>query len=182
MSQELVNSQHLMNVLDEPFFNRRAGEVAHDLIGCRLNWKRGDESQSRIITETECYVGPEDLASHAARGRTRRNEAMFGPPCTLYVYFVYGMHWMLNVVTGPVGFPAAVLIRSVEGINGPGRLTRAMGVTGALNGRVANEHTGIWFSEGPRPNRSLIVRSARIGVDYAGAVWSSKRYRFSFKA
>ena len=100
-------------VLGATFYDRPAEKVAYDLIGCRLHWKTGEQSNSRIITETEAYVGPEDLASHAARGRTKRNEAMFGPPGTFYVYFVYGMHWMLNVVTGPVGFPAAVLIRAV---------------------------------------------------------------------
>ena len=75
-----------------------------------------------MITETEAYIGPHDLASHAARGRTKRTEVMFGEPGTLYLYFVYGMHWMLNVVTGPVGYPAAVLIRAVQDINGPARL------------------------------------------------------------
>jgi DNA-3-methyladenine glycosylase len=104
---------------------------------------------------------------------------MFGPPGTLYVYFVYGIHWMLNVVTGPVGLPAAVLLRSVEGISGPGRLAKVIGINGSLNGQLASEGVGIWFSEGPRPN--LIMRSARIGVDYAGPVWSSKLYRFSLR-
>jgi len=84
-------------------------------------------------------VGPDDLASHAARGRTKRNKVMFGPPGMFYVYFVYGMHWMLNVVTGPVGYPAAVLIRGIEGIQGPGRLTKALRINGNLNGRAAGK-------------------------------------------
>jgi len=103
---------------------------------------------------------------------------MFGPPGIFYVYFVYGLHWMLNVVTGPVGFPAAVLIRGVDGIVGPARLTKALGISGDLNGTLASKATGVWFSEGPRAPRRQIIRSARIGVDYAGAVWSSKPYRF----
>jgi DNA-3-methyladenine glycosylase len=168
-----------VKVLDSKFFDRAAEKVAHDLIGCRLNWKRGEQSDSRIITETEAYLGPHDLASHAARGRTRRNEAMFGPPGTFYVYFVYGMHWMLNVVTGPVGYPAAVLIRAVDGIVGPARLTKALAINGALNGHPATNATGLWFSEGPQPPRRQIMRSARIGVDYAGPVWSLKPYRFT---
>jgi DNA-3-methyladenine glycosylase len=168
-------------VLYPSFFDRSAEAVAHDLIGCRLNWRNGDKAESRIITETEAYIGPQDLASHAARGRTKRNEPMFGPPGTIYVYFVYGMHWMLNIVTGPIGFPAAVLIRSLEGITGPGRLTKAAGIDGSLNGRVAIEETGVWFSEGPQSQQHKIMRSARIGVIYAGPVWSSKPYRFSLK-
>ena len=103
-----------MKVLDSKFFDRSAEAVAHDMIGCRLCWRKGYQTLSRTITETEAYTGPDDLASHASRGRTKRNEAMFGPPGIFYVYFVYGMHWMLNVVTGPIGYPAAVLIRGVD--------------------------------------------------------------------
>jgi DNA-3-methyladenine glycosylase len=181
MTQEWVGNERSVKVLDANFFDRPTVKVAYDLIGCHLHWRNGDQSPSRIITETEAYIGPQDLASHAAKGRTKRNEAMFGKPGTLYLYFVYGMHWMLNVVTSPVGFPAAVLIRSVEGIVGPARLTNAMGITGDLNGKPASQSTGVWFSEGPRPRCKKIMRSARIGVDYAGPVWSSKPYRFSLR-
>ena len=148
-----------MKVLASTFFDRSAEEVANDLIGCRLNWRSGDRSDSRIITETEAYIGPDDLAPHAARGRTKRNKPMFGPSGIFYVYFVYGMHWMLNVVTGPLGFPAAVLIRSVEGISGPGRLTRSIGISGNLNGKAANKKTGVWFSERSEPLKNTIIRS-----------------------
>jgi DNA-3-methyladenine glycosylase len=105
-----------VKVLDSIFFDRSTEDVAHDLIGCRLHWGDGDQSHSRIITETQAYVGPEDLASHAARGRTKRNEAMFGAGGTFYIYRCYGLHWMLSVVTGPIDYPAAVLIRSIDGI------------------------------------------------------------------
>jgi DNA-3-methyladenine glycosylase len=168
--------------MNSAFFERAADEVAYDLIGSFLNRRTGDQTSLRIITETEAYTGPDDLASHAARGRTKRNEAMFGPPGTLYVYLVYGMHWMLNVVTGPIGFPAAVLIRGIEGIDGPGRLTKAFGIKGHLNAKMASEETGVWFSEGKRPPRDQIVRSARIGVHYAGPIWSLKPYRFRLGA
>ena len=124
-----------MTILNPVFFDRPADRVAHDLIGCCLNWTRSDDSHSRMITETEAYIGPHDLASHAARGRTKRTEVMFGEPGTLYLYFVYGMHWMLNVVTGPAGYPAAVLIRAVQDINGPARLTKAMALTRSMGNR-----------------------------------------------
>jgi DNA-3-methyladenine glycosylase len=168
-------------VLAATFFDRPAEKVAYDLMGCGLHWINGDRSHSRIVTETEAYTGPDDLASHASKGRTKRNEAMFGPPGIFYLYFVYGIHWMLNVVTGPVGFPAAVLIRGVDGIVGPARLTKALGITGNLNGKVADKEAGVWFSEGTRPPRKQVIRSARIGVDYAGPIWSLKPYRFSLK-
>jgi DNA-3-methyladenine glycosylase len=146
------------------------------LIGCQLHWRIGGETHSRIIVETEAYTGPKDRASHAFKVRTKRTEPMFGEPGTLYVYLVYGIHWMLNVVTGPVDFPAVVLIRGVEGIIGPARLTKVLGITGQVNGMIANEKSGLWFSEGVRVNR--VMRSARIGVGYAGPVWSTKPYRF----
>ena len=166
-------------MLESTFFDRPAEKVADDLIGCALNWKNGDQTEARIITETECYIGPDDLASHASRGRTKRHEAMFGPPGIFYVYFVYGMHWMLNVVTGPVGYPSAVLIRGVEGIVGPGRLTKALRINGNLNGKAANKETGVWFSQEPRPIMPKVTRSSRIGVSYAGPIWSLKPYRFT---
>jgi DNA-3-methyladenine glycosylase len=166
-------------VLTATFFDRPALKVARDLIGCCLHTELGNQTESRIITEVEAYTGPNDLASHASKGRrTKRNGVMFGSPGSFYVYFVYGLHWMLNVVTGPGTYPSAVLIRSVEGIIGPARLTKALGINGALNGKVANKVTGVWLSEGVKPTRKQIIRSARIGVDYAGPVWSAKPYRF----
>lgn len=165
-------------VFTATFFDRPAEKVAHGLIGCRLHWKDGDQTHSCIITETEAYIGPHDLASHAFKGRTQRNEAMFGPAGTFYVYFVYGVHWMLNVVTGPIGYPAAVLIRGLDGIVGPARLTKALGINRDLNGKDASEETGVWFGKGTRPPCTQIIHSARIGVNYAGPEWSSKPYRF----
>jgi DNA-3-methyladenine glycosylase len=128
------------------------------------------------ITETEAYVGPHDLACHASRGRTERTQAMFGPPGTFYLYLVYGLHWMLNVVTGPIGYPAAVLIRSLEGMTGPGRLTNSLGITGELNGQKADERSGMWFTG--RQKAARFIRTPRIGVEYAGPIWSAKKYRF----
>ena len=133
-----------------------------------------------MITETEAYLGPHDLACHAARGRTARTEIMYGPPGSLYVYFVYGMHWMLNVVTGPEGYPAAVLIRGAGDIAGPARLTRVLEITGALNGKQAAPESGLWFEtgEGAQP----VTATPRIGVDYAGLRWSARKLRFVLRS
>jgi DNA-3-methyladenine glycosylase len=164
--------------LGRKFFDRNAEAVARDLIGCYLVRKRGRKLLKSRISETEAYVGPHDLACHASRGRTLRTEAMFGPAGTLYVYLVYGLHWMINVVTGPVDFPAAVLIRGVDSIVGPGRLSKALGVTGALNGHPASERSGLWFAKDHRLAPLPILSTPRIGVGYAGPIWSNKKYRF----
>ena len=164
--------------LDSSFFNRPAEEVARDLVGCQLVRRRGGRLTSYTISETEAYVGPQDLASHASRGRTMRTEPMFGPPGTLYVYLVYGLHWMLNVVTGSVGYPAAVLLRGAGGITGPGRLTKALDVTGTLNGRSAALSSGLWFSIDDQSVSHQIICTPRIGVKYAGPIWSMKPLRF----
>ena len=102
----------LRAVLQPAFFDRPADQVARDLLGKVLLRRIGRNRQTFVITETEAYLGPHDLACHSARGRTARTEVMFGPPGTLYIYLVYGLHWMLNVVTAPPSDPAAVLLRS----------------------------------------------------------------------
>src|SRR5215211_6822815 len=106
---------------------------------------------------------------HRKAGPNEPKSCLVHPALCISTSFI-GMHWLLNVVTGPVDYPAAVLIRAVEGINGPARLTKAMGVTGSFNGKPADEENGVWFSEGPRLRCSHITRSARIGVEYAGPV------------
>jgi DNA-3-methyladenine glycosylase len=165
--------------LGPEFFRRDAKVVARALLGKALVRSRGKAVSSYAITETEAYVGPHDLASHAARGRTNRNAPMFGPPGTLYIYRIYGLHWMLNVVTGEVGYPAAVLIRGVETITGPGRLTRDLEITDKLNGQMASRQAGLGFSDqGERIASRRILRTGRIGVAYAGEIWAAKEYRF----
>ena len=131
-----------------------------------------------MITETEAYEGLSDLASHASRGKTPRNAPMWGEAGHWYIYLVYGMHDMLNVVTGKQSYPAAVLVRGVEGCTGPGRVTRALNVTRTLNGKRAVPESGLWFEDrGVRIASRRIKRTPRVGVAYAGK-WAHKPYRF----
>src|SRR5688572_8352248 len=112
---------------------------ARTLLGQWLCVRGADGVTRRArITETEAYHGPEDRACHASKGRTARTEVMFGPAGRWYVYLCYGVHEMLNLVTGPEDWPAAVLIRGVEGITGPGRVTKALGIGRGLNGTRAD--------------------------------------------
>jgi len=103
---------------------------------------------------------------------------MFGPAGRFYIYRIYGLHWMLNVVTGEIGEAAAVLIRGVEGISGPGRVAGALGVNATLHGREAVPQCGLWFEIGETESQRRIRATPRIGVDYAGPVWSAKKLRF----
>jgi DNA-3-methyladenine glycosylase len=136
------------------------------------------------IVETEAYLGPRDLAAHSARGRTRRTEVMFGPPGRAYVYFIYGFWNCLNVVTGRVGVPHAVLLRALEplgdlaeGTWGPGLLCRALGIDRRLNG-VDLLGDELWLESPQRRKAAVrIARATRIGVDYAGD-WAQRPWRF----
>ena len=160
------------------FFDRPADRVARELLGCRLVVRARDGRVTRhVVCETEAYLGAHDLACHGSRGMTARNAVMFGPAGVWYVYLCYGLHWMLNVVTGPEGVPAAVLIRGVGEHVGPGRLTRALGIGKAFDGRPAARPSGLWFEAGPPVPPRLVARTPRIGVGYAGA-WATKPLRF----
>ena len=164
----------LRAVLEPAFFDRPADQVARDLLGKALLRRIGRNQRTFVIAETEAYLGSHDLACHSARGRTARTEVMFGPPGTLYIYLVYGLHWMLNVVTAPPG--SAVLLRSAGGANGPGRLGAALAITGTLNGKAAQPLTGLWFED--RSVAGRVIATPRIGVDYAGQFWSRRKLRF----
>ncbi|NBX30141.1 DNA-3-methyladenine glycosylase [bacterium] len=160
------------------FFDRPADRVARDLLGARLVVRAADGTLSRhVVFETEAYLGAHDLACHGSRGMTKRNAVMFGSAGRWYVYLCYGMHWMLNVVTGAEGVPAAVLIRGAGELVGPGRLTKGLGIDKSFDGLRAARPTGLWFESGdPVPPRR-IIRTPRIGVGYAGE-WAEKPLRF----
>lgn len=170
-------------IIKKTFFERNSVIVAEQLLGKFLARRIGEKKISLMITETEAYEGFEDKASHASRGKTTRNAPMFGPGGVWYVYFTYGMHWMLNVVCGKKDYPAAVLIRGVEGINGPARLTKFLKVNKKFNGAKAAPKTGLWLEDGGiKIKPAEIKKLPRIGVDYAGPVWTKKRYRFILKS
>jgi DNA-3-methyladenine glycosylase len=159
---------------------RRTVALARGLLGKVLVRRHADGTVIRHrITEVEAYDGEKDLACHASKGRTKRTEVMYQPGGVWYVYLCYGVHEMLNLVTGPADYPAAVLIRGVEDINGPGRLTKRLGIGRGLNGAVVARVSGLWLEDdGFKPPRGALRVSARIGVDYAGPVWARKPWRF----
>ncbi len=181
--------------LDRAWFDRPATELAARLLGARLVHESTEGRVGGQIVEVEAYRGPEDLAAHSARGRTARNEVMFGPPGRLYVYLIYGLHHCLNVVAGPGDKPEAVLIRALaidEGhalarrrrgdlaperrlASGPGNVGQALGVDRGLNGiDLLDGPVRLEPWTGPRP---VIRKGPRVGVDYAGA-WAARPLRF----
>ena len=172
------------------FFETDTQKVARALLGAYLVRSFDGEHLVGKIVECEAYVGQDDTACHASRGKTPRNAMMFGPPGNAYVYFTYGMHWMLNVVTEREGFPAAVLLRAVEPVrggermrrlrqvrgvvrrerdltSGPARLTQALAIDGTLNGADLVDAGVLWLEKGQPVSGDLIVSGPRVGVRYA---------------
>ncbi|HYW96148.1 MAG TPA: DNA-3-methyladenine glycosylase [Bacteroidales bacterium] len=161
--------------LGRDFFVRDVLEVAPDLIGKHLALVRDGKAEAWQITETEAYRGEEDLACHARNGLTKRTEVMYREGGHLYMYLIYGMYWMLNVVVGPANIPQAVLIRGVKGFEGPGRLTKHLGLDRSYYGESLVDSSRIWIAEGHAPGN--IITTPRIGIDYAGE-WKEKPWRF----
>ncbi|HEX2969462.1 MAG TPA: DNA-3-methyladenine glycosylase [Bacteroidales bacterium] len=162
--------------LDREFFIRDVLEVAPDLPGKNLVFCSNGSIAKLMINEVEAYRGEEDLACHAAKGRTKRTEMLYHEGGNIYVYFIYGMYWMLNFVTGSEGIPQAVLIRGAGIFNGPGKLARAIGIDRSFYGEDLTSSDRIWVEEtGIRP---VIQTSPRIGVDYSGETWKNKPWRY----
>ncbi|HBV00845.1 MAG TPA: 3-methyladenine DNA glycosylase [Candidatus Taylorbacteria bacterium] len=172
----------MRRILETPFFDQLALNVGRELMGKYLVRVIDGREVALPITEVEVYDGFEDRASHAFRGRTQRNQVMFGDAGYLYVYFVYGRYWMLNIVVGKKDYPAAILIRGAGDIAGPGKLSRFLSIDKRLNGKLALPASGLWFEDrGKRVLGRHIKRAPRIGVSYAGPLWSKKLYRFVLK-
>jgi len=180
--------------LPHEFYARPTLTVARALLGMRLVRLLEGVRLAGLIIETEAYVGQADLGCHARSGQTRRNAVMFGPPGFAYVYFTYGMHWMLNAVTEPAGFPAAVLIRAIRPVQGldiisarrqgrdtlgPAKLTQALGIDRALNGAdLCSPASGLWIEAGTPVADGLILTGPRIGLDTVPEPWKSMPWRF----
>jgi len=170
----------MARVLNKSFFARPTLDVARELLGKQL-CRRLDSGKiiRGRISETEAYDGPGDRASHAHKGPTTRNVVMYGPPGRAYVYLCYGVHWMLNITTCEPGYPAAVLLRSVRGIEGPGRLTKHFQINGVFNDQLLTRVGGLWVEDdGFEVDASTVERTARMGVHYAGPEWAAMPWRF----
>lgn len=184
----------MSSTLPRSFYERSAVPVARELLGARLVRRIDGQRLAGIILETEAYQGEEDLACHARAGLTPRTQVMYGPAGHAYVYFTYGVHWMLNVVAEPEGSPAAVLIRGVQPVeglevisrlrpaattDGPAKLTQALAVTGALNGTDLCAPGGeLWIEPGDPIPDAQVVTSPRVGISSVPEPWRSIPWRF----
>lgn len=185
-------------ILPRSFYESPALEVARNLLGMRLVRVTSGQRISGIITETEAYSGEEDLGCHCKAGRTPRTAVMYGPPGHAYVYFTYGMHWMLNFVAASEGFPAAVLIRSIRPVDGleiiasrrgrqpparwtdgPGKICQAMSIDKSLNGAdLCTPEDGLFVEIGEPFPDSSVTTGPRVGLNTVPEPWKSIPWRF----
>ena len=164
-------------ILDKSYFARPATELAIGLLGKFLCVRRGDEVVRARITETECYFGEGDTACHAHKGRTPRTDTLYQAGGITYIYLCYGIHSLLNIVTGEVDHPEAVLIRGVQGASGPGRVTKLLGLTTAQNRILLCPRSGIWLEDdgAPAPAYDALPR---VGIDYADKADRDRPWRY----
>ena len=166
-----------MHRLTSDFYRQDAITVAQKLLGKTLVRCLENGTESRYcISETEAYLGEDDLACHASKGRTKRTEIMYAEGGRVYVYLIYGMYWMLNVVTGIENQPQAVLIRGVDSIIGSGKVGRELKMDKSFYGEELNNSTRIWIEDAP--DVEYFDTAPRVGIDYAGDLWKSKLWRF----
>lgn len=153
-----------------------ATRLAPELLGKLLCRRTKQGVLKYRIMETECYFGEEDTACHASKGKTDRTKVLYERGGTAYVYLCYGIHSLFNVVSGSNGHPEAVLIRGVIGYNGPGKLTRAMGIDRDLNNEDMVVSDRLWLEDdGYRPE---YVTAKRVGIDYATEEYRDILWRF----
>lgn len=164
-------------ITDREFFTRDCLTVAQDLVGKLITCKKSDGTAVTLrISETEAYCGEDDTACHASRSRTPRTEVFYMNGGTVYVYLCYGMHWMLNIVTGAIEQPEAVLIRACVEANGPGKLTKKLGVTGTFNKCDIIENGELFIEDDGK--RYETTTAKRVGIDYAAPVDRDRLWRF----
>ena len=156
------------------FYHRPCLDVAHDLVGKVLVCGH----QRLRISETESYIGEADTACHAHKGRTKRTEVMYMEAGTIYVYLCYGMHWLLNIVTGEENQPEAVLIRACVEANGPGKLTKRLGITGDLNRQSICADTLYIEDDG---FACEVITDKRVGIGYAAQEDQDRLWRFTMQ-
>lgn len=161
------------------FFNRPCLEVARDLVGKTLVRKTDSGEIKLRITETEGYIGEADTACHAHKGRTKRTEVMYQKAGTVYVYLCYGMHWLLNIVTGNPEEPEAVLIRACENFEGPAKLTKKLMITGEFNKRDITACDDFYIEDDDF--KCEILTDKRVGIAYASEEYREKPWRFIMK-
>lgn len=161
--------------LEYDFYHRPCLEVARDLVGKVLVHRTAEQELRLRISETEAYCGEADTACHAHKGRTKRTEVLYMEAGTIYVYLCYGIHWLLNIVTGEKGDPQAVLIRACVDKTGPGKLTKALGVTGQLNrGSILGDE--LWVEDDGFVCR--VAADKRVGIGYASPEDQARLWRF----
>lgn len=190
-----------MTKLTQRFFDQKTELVAKELLGKVLVRKINDKKLSGMIVETEAYVGPHDLASHASKGKTNRTHVMFSSGGFWYVYMIYGFYYCLNIVTETEDYPSAVLIRALEPLegieimkqnrktdniinltSGPGKLCQAFEITKKIDSTSAiSENSRLYIEDREiKIPANQIVKAERIGIDYAG-IWKDKLLRFYIK-
>ena len=167
-------------ILGRDYFASDAKTLAPDLIGKLLCRRTENGIIKARITETECYFGEEDTACHAHKGKTERTKTMYEVGGITYVYLCYGIHSLLNIVTGCEGHPEAVLIRGVEGANGPGKATKMLWISLSDNALPLTEESGIWI-EDDGEKKPRIARLTRVGIDYASKKDRERKWRFLIK-
>lgn len=176
-----------MAVLEKEFFGRDCLEVAPEICGKILCVRQSDGSVRRVrITEAEAYRGEEDTACHAHKGRTPRTELLYGESGVIYVYLCYGMHWLMNVITGEVDFPQGVLFRAggvpldesgvVKKLDGPAKLTKHLGISKAHNGQFLYGNADVWLEDDGSVFE--IKTDVRVGIDYATEEYRLKQWRY----
>lgn len=160
------------------YFMQDVLEVAPQLLGSDIVIVKDAVLSRYTIVEVEAYRGEEDMACHASKGRTRRTEIMYHTGGHIYVYLIYGMYWMLNIVTGEKDNPQAILIRGVINCSGPGRVGKLLGIDKTYYGEDLTCSNKIWIEKHLEISSNNMVRKSRVGIDYAREEWKNKNWRY----